>query len=85
MNCDVEYIENFNFDIQALAESHFTLTPSQVKLNYPKQFKIVHLSAQNKQINSYVNEFGRLHDGMGKMLMRYPHVHRIFRRPQLIS
>lgn len=85
MNCDVEYIENFNFDIQALAESHFTLTPSQVKLSSPKQFKIAHLSTQNKQINSYVKEFGRLHDGMGKMLMRYPHVHRIFRRPQLIQ
>jgi hypothetical protein len=83
MNCDIEYLESFNFDIQALAESHFTLTPAQVKLTSPKQFKIAHLPEQNKRITSHVKEFGRLHDGMGKMLMRYPHVHHIFRCPQL--
>jgi radical SAM superfamily enzyme YgiQ (UPF0313 family) len=83
MNCDIEYLESFNFDIQALVESHFTLTPAQVKLTSPKQFKIAHLPEQNKRITSHVKEFGRLHDGMGKMLMRYPHVHRIFRCPQL--
>jgi hypothetical protein len=54
-------------------------------LTEPKQFKMAHLPEQNRQISGYVKEFGRLHDGMGKMLMRYPHVHRIFRRPQAIS
>jgi hypothetical protein len=82
MNCDVEYVESFTFDVQALAASHFTMTPAQAKLTEPKHFKIAHLPEQNKQITGYVKEFGRLHDGMGKMLMRYPHVHRIFRRPQ---
>lgn len=83
MNCDTEYVESFTFDVQALAASHFTLTPTQVKLPQPKHFRITHLPEQNKQITAYVKEFGRLHDGMGKMLMRYPHIHRIFRRPQL--
>jgi radical SAM superfamily enzyme YgiQ (UPF0313 family) len=83
MNCDTEYMESFSFDVQALAASHFTLSPTQVKLTQPKLFKITHIPDQRKQITDYVNEFGRLHDGMGKMLMRYPHVHRIFRRPQL--
>ncbi len=82
MNCDAEYVESFTFDFQALAASHFTMTPAQAKLTEPKHFKIAHLPEQNKQITGYVKEFGRLHDGMGKMLMRYPHVHRIFRRPQ---
>jgi len=85
MNCDDEFIESFTFDLEALAASHFTLLPSDVKLTEPKQFKIAHLPEQNRQISGYVKEFGRLHDGMGKMLMRYPHVHRIFRRPQAIS
>lgn len=85
MNCDVEFVEPFTFDLEALAASHFTLLPTDVKLTEPKQFKVAHLPDQNRQISGYVKEFGRLHDGMGKMLMRYPHVHRIFRRPQAIT
>ena len=83
MNCDTEFMESFTFDIQALAASHFTLSPAQVKLAQSKCFEITHIPDQRKQITAYVKEFGRLHDGMGKMLMRYPHVHRIFRRSQL--
>jgi hypothetical protein len=84
LNCDIEYIEMFNYDIQALIESNFTLTPKQVQLSSPRQFKISHGPEQSNQIKVYINEFGRSHDGLGKMLMRYPHIHRIFRRPQLI-
>lgn len=85
MNCDIEYNEIFSFDVEKLSASHFTLTPKQVKLDYPKSFKIAHLPEQSQQINTYVKEFGRLHDGMGKMLMRYPHVHRIFRQTELLK
>lgn len=84
LNCDSEFIDDFAFDVEALAASHFTLTPPQVKLPRPKRFRISHLSDQSKQIAAYVKEFGRLHDGMGKMLMRYPHVHRLFRRPHTV-
>jgi len=83
MNCDIEYVESFSFDVEMLAASHFTLTPAQVKLDQPVHFKVAHLPEQSQQINTYVKEFGRQHDGMGKMLMRYPHVHRIFRRPAI--
>ena len=79
LNCDIEHIESFGFDMQALSESNFTLKPAQVRLMSPKQFKISHLHEQKILIGNYVKEFGKLHDGMGKMLMRYPHVHRIFR------
>jgi radical SAM superfamily enzyme YgiQ (UPF0313 family) len=85
MNCDIEYNEIFSFDVEKLAASHFTLTPAQVKLDQPKNFRVKHLPEQSQQINTYVKEFGRLHDGMGKMLMRYPHVHRIFRRTELLQ
>jgi hypothetical protein len=83
MNCDIEYVESFSFDVEKLATSHFTLTPAQVKLDQPIHFKVMHMPEQSQQINTYVKEFGRQHDGMGKMLMRYPHVHRIFRRPAI--
>ena len=85
MNCDIEYNEIFSFDVEKLAASHFTLTPAQAKLDQPKNFRVTHLPEQSQQINIYVKEFGRLHDGMGKMLMRYPHVHRIFRRTELLK
>ncbi|MCX7177188.1 MAG: cobalamin-dependent protein [Proteobacteria bacterium] len=82
MDCDTQFVENFTFDVEALAASHFTVTPTQVRLPEPRRYKIAHLPEQSKQITAYVKEFGRLHDGMGKMLMRYPHIHRLFRRPQ---
>lgn len=83
LNISSECVESFIFDVEALAASHFTLTPAQVKLSQPQRFKINHLPDQSKQISAYIKEFGSLHDGLGKMLMRYPHVHRLFRRPQL--
>jgi radical SAM superfamily enzyme YgiQ (UPF0313 family) len=84
MNCDLQFVESFTFDVEALAASQFTLTPAQAKLAQPKPFKIAHLPDQSKQITAYAKEFGRQHDGMGKMLMRYPHIHRLFRRPQSV-
>lgn len=85
MNCNLQFVESFTFDIEALAASHFTLAPAQVKLSQPKQFKISHSPDQSNQITAYAKEFGRLYDGLGKMLMRYPHVHRLFRRPQSVQ
>jgi hypothetical protein len=79
LNCDIEYIESFDFDMLALSESSFTLKPAQVRLMSPKQVRISHVHEQKILIGTYVKEFGKSHDGMGKMLMRYPHVHRIFR------
>ena len=76
------FIESFNFDFRALEESGFKLLINEIKLNTPKQFKITHSSQQHKKIAGYIKEFGKIHDGLGKMLMRYPHVHRIFRHAQ---
>lgn len=84
MNFNTEYHEDFNYDIKALVESGFTLKPAQVRLNSLKTFKISHSAEQKSQMEIYVKEFGRLQDGMGKMLMRYPHVYRNFRLPQMV-
>ena len=75
----------FNFDIVKLSKSHFTLTPEEVFLKKPKLFKIGHDKKQIDLIKSYKKEFGSARDGMGKMLMRYPHVHRLFRQPSTIN
>ena len=82
MGNDNEFIESFNFDFRALEESGFKLLINEIKLNTPKQFKITHSSQQHKKIDEFIKEFGKIHDGLGKMLMRYPHVYRIFRHVQ---
>jgi len=76
------FIESFNFDFKALEESGFKLIAKEIKLKSPTKFKITHSSQQHKKIAGYIKEFGKIHDGLGKMLMRYPHVHRIFRHAQ---
>ena len=76
------FIESFNFDFKALEESGFKLIAKEIKLKSPTKFKITHSSHQHKKIDGYIKEFGKIHDGLGKMLMRYPHVHRIFRHAQ---
>jgi radical SAM superfamily enzyme YgiQ (UPF0313 family) len=82
MDISSDFIKQFTFDVDAMATSHFTLLPEQVKLSKPKYFKFLHLKEQREQITVFTNEFGKSHDGMGKMLMRYPHIHRLFRHPQ---
>jgi len=80
-NKDV-FIESFNFDFKALEESGFKLIAKEIKLKAPTKFKISHSSQQHEKIDGYIKEFGKIHDGLGKMLMRYPHVYRIFRHAQ---
>ena len=76
------FIESFNFDFKALEESGFKLIAKEIKLKAPTKFKISHSSQQHEKIDGYIKEFGKIHDGLGKMLMRYPHVYRIFRHAQ---
>ena len=82
MGNENEFIESFNFDFKALEESGFKLVANEIKLKSPTKFKITHSSQQHKKINTYIKEFGQVHDGLGKMLMRYPHVYKIFRHAQ---
>jgi hypothetical protein len=84
MNYEAEHVESFSYNIVLLEDSHFTLSPSEIKLDKPKKFKIAHTPEQKIKIQTYSKEFGNHHDGMGKMLMRYPHIHRIFRRSQVV-
>jgi radical SAM superfamily enzyme YgiQ (UPF0313 family) len=74
----------FRFDMKAQERANFALPPAEVSLGgAPCHFRIAHTPAQREQLSAYVREFGRTHDGLGKMLMRYPHVHRVFRRAEV--
>lgn len=79
---EAEHVEPFPFDLAAQQDARFTLPPDAAHLPAPKNFRIAHTAKQRAQLATWLREFGATQDGMGKMLMRYPHVHRIFRRAE---
>jgi Fe-S oxidoreductase len=70
----------FFFDMRALEDAQFALPAEESRMNSVRTFRITHNERQRERLAAYVKEFGNSHDGLGKMLMRYPHVHRMFRR-----
>jgi radical SAM superfamily enzyme YgiQ (UPF0313 family) len=84
MNYDQQFEHEFDFDIEYLINTKFLTSLDNIMLKKPKKYKIEHTLKQKETIKNYLNEFGQTQDGMGKMLMRYPHVYRIFRIPQAV-
>jgi len=82
---DAEYVETFSFDLAKLQESHFQTSPDEARLAQPRRYSVTHLLLQREQLSAYMKEFGSSHDGLGKMLMRYPHLHRVFRRAHALQ
>ncbi len=82
LDYDIEYNNEFSFDMVALEKSKFTLPPGEVALDTPRMYSIAHSSDHKIQLESLKKEFGRTPDSLGKMLMRFPHVHRVFRHVQ---
>jgi radical SAM superfamily enzyme YgiQ (UPF0313 family) len=70
---------SFGFDMAGLADERFAVLPDGYRLPASQPFRFDHSDAQRTTIGTYRREFGHSKDGYGKMLMRYPHVHRIFR------
>lgn len=74
------FVETFSFDMNKLEETRFEAPPAAMRLDKPRLYTVTHQPQQRRQLSEYVKEFGSSHDGLGKMLMRYPHLHRVFRR-----
>ena len=70
----------FTFDMKAQEDVDFAAPVATMRLDKQQHFVVAHTSGQRRQLADFVKEFGSSHDGRGKMLMRYPHVHRMFRR-----
>jgi radical SAM superfamily enzyme YgiQ (UPF0313 family) len=77
---EAEFVETFSFDLAKLEATHFQASPEEARLAHPTRYTLTHLPPQRKQLSAYMKEFGSSRDGLGKMLMRYPHLHRVFRR-----
>jgi hypothetical protein len=84
LNFELKVEGTFKFDLEKMVESKFTNNMEAVVLEEPKTFIFEHNENQLEKIQSYIKEFGLHHDGIGKMLMRYPHIHRLFRSPKSI-
>lgn len=72
----------FTFDMKAQEKAEFAASAADTRLADRQHFVVSHTSSQRRQLAEYLKEFGMSHDGRGKMLMRYPHVHRMFRRAE---
>lgn len=72
----------FRFDMKAQELTNFATPVAATRLREARTLVVAHTTTQREQLSTYVREFGKSHDGLGKMLMRYPHVHRVFRRAE---
>lgn len=80
-----EFVETFSLDLMRLEETHFEASLEETRLAKPRRYSVTHSPSQREQLSAYVKEFGNSHDGLGKMLMRYPHLHRVFRRARSVQ
>lgn len=78
LDTKVQFNQNFSFDHKNIIEDSNQEIDKLLK-NRKISFDIKHSPDQTVQIRKYLEEFGMNHDGLGKMLMRYPHINRIFR------
>lgn len=81
-NYDAVFEGVFRFDMKAQERASFAAPAAAARLPAARTIVVAHTTGQREQLSAYVREFGRSHDGLGKMLMRYPHVHRMFRRAE---
>lgn len=77
-----EIVERFSIDLARLDGVGYVVKPAEASLNSELSFVITHNAQQRQLIGQYSREFGDSFDGLGKMLMRYPHVHRLFRHAE---
>lgn len=80
-----EESDQFSFDLVAAEKESFQVLPQQIQVSDKGRFAMAHQPHQREMIENYADEFGDSFDGLGKMLMRYPHIHRLFRKPVAVQ
>ncbi len=85
LKSEEDTIEQFSIDLERVDSAGFKVKPEEVCLRENRNFLVTHSTQQREYISQYVREFGNNFDGLGKMLMRYPHVHRLFRHAELAA
>ncbi|WP_025900133.1 B12-binding domain-containing radical SAM protein [Sneathiella glossodoripedis] len=77
--------ESYSFDMTRAEQHSFKILPRELKTQSVQKYHLVYDTKQIKLLSAYSEEFGGSFDGLGKMLMRYPHIHRLFRKPVLAA
>ena len=67
-----------NFDIEKMALLNYQCDPSEYYTAEPLLFDIHHDEHQIEKINTYINQYGRNVEGVGRILMRAP-INKLFR------
>jgi len=81
-----EYIvEKFTVNLEKMDFANYNKKPEEVKMLSKQPFVISHNKIQKNLIQRYKKEFNNNFDGLGKMLMRYPHIHLLFRHAKIAS
>jgi radical SAM superfamily enzyme YgiQ (UPF0313 family) len=85
LTADENVVEQFSIDLERIESAGYQVQPQEVRLSGNRNFVVTHNDQQREYITQYLREFGNSFDGLGKMLMRYPHVHRLFRHAELAA
>lgn len=85
LKSEEEIVEFFSIDLERIAGTGYAVRPEEARLAADRRFVIAHNEHQRHLIGQYAKEFGDSFDGLGKMLMRYPHVHRLFRHAEFAA
>jgi len=64
----------------AASKQSYAVLPKKINLVEKKEIIFFLDEHQKKQLSNRLNEFSKSIDGIGKMLMAYPHIHHLFRR-----
>ena len=80
-----EIVETFEIDLERVETARFQIEAGDARLPEARRYALVHNDRQQELIAQYADEFGGTFDGLGKMLMRYPHVHRLFRQSRAVA
>jgi hypothetical protein len=78
LNLSEEITGTFSINLELMQKREFALNGDEVLLSAKKRFNLTHDENQKLLIKQYSSEFGASLDGLGKMLMRYPHIHLLF-------
>ena len=85
LNLSEEISGTFSIDLELIQKHEYALNGNETCLADKRRFNFIHDDKQKALIQQYSNEFGDGLDGLGKMLMRYPHIHRLFRVGQAVA
>jgi len=80
---DVWFTSKLHFDYEKLRESQFRLNPEETWSPEPVTVRIEHTDEQKQAIDSYINQYSRAVEGMGRILMRAP-VRRLYRSVECV-